>query len=265
MSKKIKINLPSIIVAVIANLLVAGVLIVSANWQAPLSTPPTCNSGDPGCDAPLNVGASTQVKLGALGVSGIFQAWSDAFFSGNVSIGTTPGNCPAGYREVTGGPGGVSYYSGSGCPAAGEYALSDNPYRSANTPVCSSDSRAVEDFVSAKGTSGTCNVVSTSRMSTKIIAATPQPASLLDVNGNLHLSGDLQKQEGAIVVTVDRFIYMGNYEYQPDATGCTWNRDDFCASSCQSVGFGGSYSSARSGGACGIFSCRCYGAVVRSQ
>ena len=89
MSKKFKIDLPSIIVVVIVNLLVAGVLLVSANWTAPLSVPPTCNAGDPGCDAPLNVGPSTQLKLGALGVNGVFRAFSDAFFSGRVGIGNT--------------------------------------------------------------------------------------------------------------------------------------------------------------------------------
>lgn len=61
-------------------------LVVSANWQAPLSTPPICNSGDPGCDAPVNIGAGPQVKSGAFGVNGVFQAFSDAVFNGRLTV-----------------------------------------------------------------------------------------------------------------------------------------------------------------------------------
>ena len=71
------------------NLLVAGALLVYADWQAPLHDPTRCDSGNPGCDAPVNVGPSTQFKSGALGVRGIFQTESTAYFLGNVGIGTT--------------------------------------------------------------------------------------------------------------------------------------------------------------------------------
>jgi hypothetical protein len=36
--------------------------VVLAAWSGPLSAPPTCTSGNPGCDAPLNVSGSTQDK-----------------------------------------------------------------------------------------------------------------------------------------------------------------------------------------------------------
>ncbi len=42
-----------------------------ANWVAPKSPPPTCNPEDPGCDAPIHTGASSQFKKGSFGV-GIF-------------------------------------------------------------------------------------------------------------------------------------------------------------------------------------------------
>ena len=94
MSKKFKIDLPSIIVIVIVNLLVAGVLFVSADWEAPLKAPPVCDFGKPGCDAPINVGPSTQVKSGALGVIGVLQTNSIDFNGQKVcrAIQLAPGN-----------------------------------------------------------------------------------------------------------------------------------------------------------------------------
>ena len=41
-----------------------GISIVYADWVAPLHPAPTCNSDDPGCDAPINVGQGTQTKVG---------------------------------------------------------------------------------------------------------------------------------------------------------------------------------------------------------
>ncbi len=59
-----------------------GVSFVSANWTAPLSTAPTCTSGNPGCDAPVNVSNTNQTKGGAgtplaaskLNIEGLFTA-----------------------------------------------------------------------------------------------------------------------------------------------------------------------------------------------
>ena len=38
----------------------------SAAWTAPLTAPPTCTAGKPGCDAPVNVSAYSQTKIGQL-------------------------------------------------------------------------------------------------------------------------------------------------------------------------------------------------------
>lgn len=45
-----------------------GVSVVYADWVAPLFSAPTCNSGDPGCDAPINVGSTDQKKAGGLAI-----------------------------------------------------------------------------------------------------------------------------------------------------------------------------------------------------
>lgn len=43
-----------------------GVSFVSANWTAPIGTAPTCATGNPGCDAPVNISTSIQSKAGPL-------------------------------------------------------------------------------------------------------------------------------------------------------------------------------------------------------
>jgi len=57
-------------------------------WTAPNSTPPNCTAGDPGCDAPINVGGILQNKAGALtlgtsGVTPVTNPMLDVF--GNIS------------------------------------------------------------------------------------------------------------------------------------------------------------------------------------
>jgi hypothetical protein len=61
-----------------------------AAWIAPLANPATCNTGDPGCDEPLNVGPLLQSKLGALWINtnGI-SPLGLIVEKGNVGIGTT--------------------------------------------------------------------------------------------------------------------------------------------------------------------------------
>jgi len=70
------------IVVSLAILLVGGV--IYAAWTEPTLSPPDGN-----VDAPVNVGTSSQYKIGALGVGGVFHGWSDAIFDGRVGIGTT--------------------------------------------------------------------------------------------------------------------------------------------------------------------------------
>jgi len=46
----------------------AFALAAAANWVPPINTAPDCTTGNPGCDAPINVSNSSQAKKGALSV-----------------------------------------------------------------------------------------------------------------------------------------------------------------------------------------------------
>jgi len=65
--KKDIINTSKIII--IALFIGLGANYISAAF-GPLSTPPNCVSGNPGCDAPVNVSGSLQTKTGPLNVNG---------------------------------------------------------------------------------------------------------------------------------------------------------------------------------------------------
>ena len=73
-------------------------------WTAPTATPPTCPAGSPGCDAPVHVGTTTQTKVGALGVGGVFTANSAVHLAvggGNVGIGVlAPGGLGVGRGDL---------------------------------------------------------------------------------------------------------------------------------------------------------------------
>lgn len=60
------------------------VSVVYAVWTEPPLPPPGGNASEP-----LNISTTTQSKAGALGIGGVFRAYSDAIFDGNVGIGTT--------------------------------------------------------------------------------------------------------------------------------------------------------------------------------
>ena len=60
--------------------LVAG---ISYAWTGPTANPPLNNA-----PAPVNVSATGQYKTGALGIGGLFRAYSNAIVDGNVGIGT---------------------------------------------------------------------------------------------------------------------------------------------------------------------------------
>ncbi len=66
-----------------------------AAWTAPLASPPGCTAGNPGCDAPLNIGPLMQVKSGALwlNTNGI-SPYGLIIEKGNVGIGTTNPSYP---------------------------------------------------------------------------------------------------------------------------------------------------------------------------
>ena len=48
-----------------------GISVVSADWTQPLAPAPTCMSGNPGCDAPINVGSAFQAKSGVVSLTGL--------------------------------------------------------------------------------------------------------------------------------------------------------------------------------------------------
>ncbi len=55
---------------IIVFILTIGVSYTLATWtNPPTGTPPNCPAGEPGCDAPLNVGSSGQAKAGRLGIN----------------------------------------------------------------------------------------------------------------------------------------------------------------------------------------------------
>lgn len=60
-------NIMSTIKAIVLGLILSvGVGYIFADYTPPLTNPTTCTTGNPGCDAPLNVGALLQTKSGGL-------------------------------------------------------------------------------------------------------------------------------------------------------------------------------------------------------
>lgn len=65
-----------------------------ADWVAPLSAPPTCTTGNPGCDVPINMSNSDQHKEGTLAIDKSSNAAAgysldvagNGWFSGGVGI-----------------------------------------------------------------------------------------------------------------------------------------------------------------------------------
>ena len=120
MKQKIIQNVKVIVICLI---IAAGVSYASADWSAPLSSPPTCITGNPGCDAPLNGNSIQQDKLGGLRLNtGIPQAtnglqvWGNSIFNGPVKINT--GNPTAGQiLTSTDASGTVAWQSSSPIPS----------------------------------------------------------------------------------------------------------------------------------------------------
>lgn len=87
--KKMKLFFPVLISVIIALGLSIAIQSLFA-WSPPLNTPPTCNSGDPGCDAPLNTSSTGQSKDGGLIINHSGAAANGLIVeNGNVGIGTT--------------------------------------------------------------------------------------------------------------------------------------------------------------------------------
>lgn len=70
-----------------------------AAWTAPAAPPPTCATGDPGCDEPLNVSDTNQQKIGTLTLNTGGNANGLIVDQGNVGIGTV---IPGAKLEVNG-------------------------------------------------------------------------------------------------------------------------------------------------------------------
>lgn len=126
-------------VAIVTGLFVgAFALAALADWTKPVSAPPSCASGDPGCDAPINVGgtigvaSSGQYKKGPLGLgatSGLTDGISLNVFgtavmtnllAGTAGIGTISPD-PATKLDVENGPikagGGLIIQVSAGTPS----------------------------------------------------------------------------------------------------------------------------------------------------
>lgn len=83
--------------------LIAFPLLLSA-WSGPLSSPPSCAPGNPGCDAPLNTGPAPQVKNGAISVNAL-AVYGNVLLSGTanyLNFGTTAGLTGYGIRNNNG-------------------------------------------------------------------------------------------------------------------------------------------------------------------
>jgi hypothetical protein len=115
---------------VVVAALVFGATVAVADWTQPLSSAPTCTSGNAGCDAPLNVTAMGQTKLGGLVLNTATSPAPNGLIvaAGKVALGTLTPN-PTGELTVanasghgivaTGQSTGSSYYGVYG--AAGSY------------------------------------------------------------------------------------------------------------------------------------------------
>lgn len=62
-----------------------------AAWVAPLSAPPTCTAGDPGCDAPINVSTYPQVKTGPLQIGDVSYGKTGITFGTDINTAGTAG------------------------------------------------------------------------------------------------------------------------------------------------------------------------------
>ena len=66
-----KQTLSTLKVVILALVLGLGISYAQAVWTGPLASPPTCVTGNPGCDAPINVSATAQTKTGDLTAGGL--------------------------------------------------------------------------------------------------------------------------------------------------------------------------------------------------
>ena len=135
----IKKVLSSVGVGAAAIILGLGIQYTLADWTAPQSAPPTCVSGNPGCDAPINVGPSAQAKTGLLALENLavnyLNVASGTIAAGNVLTSDANGN--AGWAKPSGGIG-----QGISCP--GSEVLTG--VSSSGAPICKTVLFTVESY-----------------------------------------------------------------------------------------------------------------------
>lgn len=104
----------------------AAIAQTGSTWNNPSHTPPTCNTGEPGCDAPINVGgtiATPQYKAGALGIGALtgmppgtaFEVFGTGLFTGIVTgnLNVSAGSPAAGNLLISDASGNASWVSPS--------------------------------------------------------------------------------------------------------------------------------------------------------
>lgn len=77
-------RLPFVLVGLVVGLVFNALAVVA--WTGPQNSPPICVSGQPGCDPPINVGTTAQIKNGAIGFNN-FSAFGNGLLSG-LGVGT---------------------------------------------------------------------------------------------------------------------------------------------------------------------------------
>lgn len=93
MNKQISYKIVSLVFGIL--ILCFAIAFYAVGWDEPTQPPPTCPSGTPGCDPPLNVGPVGQAKAGGLAIhtSSEFENPAEPYGLlipyGNVGIGTT--------------------------------------------------------------------------------------------------------------------------------------------------------------------------------
>lgn len=128
MNKQVSPKIVSLVFGIL--ILCFAIAFYAVGWDEPISIPPSCVSGDPGCDPPVNVGPTTQIKQGGLGIEGVFEAYGGAanlglrVVNGNVGIGTGEPSVGAEALKLdVEGPVGATMYcdqDGNNCRTASE-------------------------------------------------------------------------------------------------------------------------------------------------
>ena len=172
------------IVFILAIILTFGLSIslqsLLADWTAPKATPPTCKSGDFGCDEPLNVGASPQIKAGALWLNtNAVSPWGLLVQNGKVGIGTTSPTTKLSIQSDDSTVGNMGF--------GGSYldmwfdGGSDSDFFFVNTGDSSNGSTQFRNSSS--------NSLLYIKNNGNIVIGTVEPAAKLDVNGKVLVNG----------------------------------------------------------------------------